>query len=184
MVETLGSTADVRLITGADESDLNDIQIGRRLDKATRRITTRLGRVFVDRFLVQSKGAGLLRVYELHFEPRDPVGGLTVYLDGVELSESSDYTYSDGKITLDSSLQLQRGEILVAEYVPDFWDDYANYEASFDIMRTSMLHHRDAESLRVISRDIKDALSEYEKLARSKPVLQGVSDHSEGRGVW
>jgi hypothetical protein len=185
MVINLGSTAEVYSILGRTEESLTSDEIESKLNEADRLIRSKTHTKYsVDKFYAASVGAtgASLKSYDLFFTPK--VGSTpTVYVNGVLATLSTDYTITGSTLLFTSAFTLNKGDQVVVYYIPDFFDDYANYSAAERLFSTSLVDTNNAVGVATYDK-IKERVEDYAKLAASKPYVARLLDHKEDHGIY
>lgn len=181
----LGSTAEVRRITGINSDQLSDDEIIAYLDQAERRIKARHFRKYMqDMFYANSIGASgnVNRSYETYFPVK---AGTTaeVYINGLQKTENTDYVQSGSTITFDSGTNLYHGDVIHLFYQPDFYDDYANYLAAKRIFAMAVIDSN-AEIVQANLQNYAEVIKDFEKMIASKPHCARFVDHAEDYGIF
>lgn len=181
----LGSTAEVRRITGINSDQLSDSEIIAYLDQAERRIKARHYRKYMqDMFYANSVGASgaVNRSYETYFPVKSSTD-IEVYINGVLQVENTHYIQTDSIITFDSNTNLHHGDVIHFFYQPDFYDDYASYLAAKRIFSMAVIDSNN-EIVQANLQNYTEAIAEFEKMIAKKPHCARFVDHAEDYGIF
>lgn len=189
MTTTLGSATEVRRILGRTSADLSDADAEAFLNQAIRKIQARYFTKWMrDKFyatVVNETGA-TNKVYSTYFKMKDSASDVSVYVNGVILTVTTDYTISASAstITISSSFSLTPTDVINVYYLPEFYDDLANYMAAQLIFQQGMIDLQSGTVAAAIYQNIKDTVKEYEDMILRKPTIAKFRDHIEHEGIW
>ena len=183
MTINLGSTPNVYRILNSTTQNIAEADVIARLQEADRKIRARhFNHYMEDQLFATSQGRNgtIRRSYELYFPVKQ---GTTpkVFILGQELT-ASDYTITDNYLTISSTAVLNYGDQIVVHYTPDFFDDYANYMAAMRIIDSGMIDAGSSVATIQIRDNVKQNLTEYERLLAKKPFVGRFRDHNDSFG--
>jgi hypothetical protein len=97
------------------------------------------------------------------------------------MTVTTDYTVDTtaSTITFTSSVDVNGGDMIGIFYIPDFFDDYANYLAAQKMVSTSVIDMPETSSESSGVGSINKQIETYEKLLKSKPYVASFRDHYE-----
>jgi hypothetical protein len=183
MALTIGSVDRVFEILGRSKEQLDEAEVTMRLEEADRKIKAR----HFNKYMADVIYAGYIRasgtvckVYDTYF----PVKSDTtpeVYVNGVLATATADYNISGSVVTFSASYNLVSGDKITIYYIPEFFDDYANYMAAERLFSVSLLDTNNAVGKAVYD-TIKETVRDYEIMAASKPHVSRTVDHREEYG--
>lgn len=185
MALNLGSTADVRRITGVSSNQVVDDDVVKYLEEADRLIRAEHFQQYMsDVFFANPIRAtgNTNKVYQLFF-PIKAGSTPSVIVNGVTLALTTDYTIAGNIITFTSSYNLYVGDRVVVYYTPEFFDDYANWIAADRLFSNAILDSSNGALLQN-KQYIKDNVLTYRKMAMSKPHMAASVDHYETGNLW
>jgi len=177
---TLGNVNGVRRILGASSLELAQSEVEAYLEEADRKIRARhFSKYMNDMFYANSvsKTGVVNRTYETYFPIKED-SDVQVFVSGQLAQDPSDYSIVNGVITFVDSFDIGRGEQIIIRYIPEFFDDYANYMAGLRMYMTSVIDANTAVAQTNIA-NIKETLKEYERMIASKPHMVRARDHME-----
>lgn len=177
---TLGTPSEVRRIAELSIEEFSDTTAAAYLSAAERNVRAYLGRLLVlDRvFIKRNPTNGILKLnYSLYFPVKSVADIARVLVNDVILS-SSNYTFDStiNEITF-TSTGVKESDTVVVYYKPDFLDDYVNYMAAAEVLRTKMVNTWNGAQNNVVFDRVNDKAMEYKKELESKPVVVGWVDH-------
>jgi hypothetical protein len=185
MVINLGTTADVRRITGISSNELSDADVVKFLEEADIKIRARhYQKYMLDLFYVvaQTSNGQTSLVYELYFNQKSGTNPV-VYVNGALQTLTTDYTFNGNVITFTGHANLCVGDRINIFYTPEFFDMYANYLAADRIYSLSIL---DANNTIMLQnrQSTKEQVVEFEKMISRKPHVAMAVDHFEDYNIW
>ena len=188
MATAIGSATGVREILGRTSDDLTDSEAESKINEAIRKIQARYWvEWMMDGFFATTvrETGSTNRVYSTYFKMKD-ANDVIVYRNGVLLTVTTDYTVdaTTSKITFTSNINLNDGDKVNIFYLPEFFDDLANYMAADRLMRTTLICIPNGTQAVSIKDGIKETLSEYERMIAVKPHVAFIRDHREGASIW
>lgn len=185
----LGGANAVRRILGKSDSDLVDADVIPYLNEASRKLKSKYFVWYMaDKFFATSiaQSGVVNRAYTTYFEMKDSDSNVKVFRNGVELTQTTDYTISStaSEITIGGDVELFNGDQIVFYYIPSFFDDFANWMAAKRIMDTSLVDIPGSAQGTSIYTNIKEELLEYDEMVRNKPQVAKFRDHRETATIW
>lgn len=177
----LGSLDGVMRIIGRSSEEISSAEITHYLGEADRKLKARYSKDYwFESYNVLFKRNGTpLMDYSLYFPIKDSTFPI-VKINGVVQTIGTDYTFSDSVVSFIAT--LSSGDRISLSYIPDFFDDFANYLASERIYSTSLLDTNNAVSKSIFD-TIKSQVKEYEKMA-FLPLVATFVDHKEDGNIW
>ncbi len=172
-MSSIGSVEGVLRILGRSSEEVNTVEVSKFLDEAELKIKARHNKDFMkDEFIVKNTRS---LTYNLYFPAKENTVP-KVYVKGLLKTEDVDYTYSDSVITFISG-KINLYDKVVVYYIPEYFDDYANYLASERMYSVSLLDTENAVS-KAIYDTIKENVKIYEGMT-FEPNLSTFVDHKE-----
>lgn len=185
MTINLGTTADVRRITGFSSTEIDDSTIVSYLDEADRKIRAQhFQKYMMDMFYANiiTQTGMVNTAYELYF-PIKTGNAIQLWLNGVVRTLTTDYTVSGNILTFTSAVNLFVGDKIQVYYCPEFFDDYANYIAAMRLLSRSVLDSSNGVMIQNYQ-IVQDNVKFYEKMLAQKPHVARAVDHCIGYGAW
>lgn len=189
MATDLGSADGVRRILGKNSQDITTNEAEAFLNEAIRKLKSKYytnymeDKVYANTII--DTGA-VNRVYGTYFTMKDSDSDVAVYVNGVALTQTTQYTIdaSASEITILDDVTLNDGDIINIYYIPIFFDDYVNYMAAQKLMMTSLVDIPLSAQATSINTSIKEEIQEFHQMVMSKPEMVRVRDHRETGSIF
>ena len=186
----LGSATAVRRILNKTEASLDDDTVNAFIEEAARKLR---GKYFSKYMLDKDKATSIQatgavnRVYETYFTLKpDTTGNTYVYINGVLKTVTSDYTidFDASTITINSDVTFNHSDDVGIFYIPEFFDDFANYIAAKRIVDRGLVDLPQGTQGGFIYNNIRFTVKEYEDMVKMKPYVGSFVDHREDGGIY
>lgn len=181
----LGAAKDVRRICGFSSDEIDDQTILDYLAEADRKIRAQHYQKYMADLIyatVVPQTGAVNTVYELYF-PIRANSTVSVYVNGVLKTLTTDYTVAGNVITFTENCNLFMSDKILVYYTPEFFDDYANYLASLRILSRSVLESSNGVMLQNYQ-VVGDNVKYFEKMLAQKPHIGRSIDHMTGFVLW
>jgi hypothetical protein len=185
MTTSIGTTGQVYAILGRTTNDVAEIDVLAKLQEAERLIQSQHSvAFFTETFYTQVYGRTrqTLRNYKLYF-PIKSGQTPTVFVNGVQAVVTTDFTFSANTVVFVSDFLLNPGDRISFQYIPAFFDDYANYLAAMSLYSIGMVDTTAGVS-KAIYDELRVRVTEYKQLANSYPHIARMTDHRQQWGIW